>query len=240
MNSDATGFFGKLPAHGDFIHRNLPVHFINLWDEWLQAFVGATQEQLGEQWLDIYLTSPIWRFFLTSGVIDENQWAGVMLPSVDRVGRYFPFSVVTRIQQIANPLDYIAVQKHWYESIEEQCLAALDGQLLIDELIQEVNALTTQNSSPYNASMNQPTGQGVMVEMDFEEQSPAVVYPYLLDAFVVERFNSYSVWSTVGSERINPCTFISQALPSVSGAAAMLDGQWQQWNWYQPYQLKSL
>ena len=80
MNGQITGVFGKLPAHGDFIYRDLPTQFVNVLDSWLQGFVGGSREQLGEQWLDIYLTSPIWRFAFSEGVVDEHGWAGLFLP----------------------------------------------------------------------------------------------------------------------------------------------------------------
>ena len=51
------GFFGKLPAHGDFVERNLPSAAITGWDEWLQQAVAISREQLGESWLDTYLGS---------------------------------------------------------------------------------------------------------------------------------------------------------------------------------------
>ena len=136
----STGFFGKLPAHGDFIHRNLPASFINFWDQWLQGFVAGSREQLGEQWLDIYLTSPIWRFFFSTGVVDDNQWAGIMLPSVDRVGRYFPFSIVAQIDGRISPMDFLARQINWYETIEDACLAALDGQIVLDQLVEKIHS----------------------------------------------------------------------------------------------------
>jgi hypothetical protein len=53
--SRQTGLFGKLPAHGDFVHRNLPAGFVNRWDEWLQHFVAATREQIGEHWLEVVI-----------------------------------------------------------------------------------------------------------------------------------------------------------------------------------------
>ena len=56
MGSDLQpGVYGKLPSHGDFIHRNLPAGFIASWDEWLQLFVGGSKEYMGDAWLDIYL-----------------------------------------------------------------------------------------------------------------------------------------------------------------------------------------
>ena len=72
-----TGLFGKLPAHGDFIYRDLPARFINVWDQWLQGYIGTSREKLGDQWLDVYMTSPIWRFALSEGAVDENAWAGM-------------------------------------------------------------------------------------------------------------------------------------------------------------------
>lgn len=56
------GLFGKIPAHGDFVERNLQRSFSLQWDDWLQRGMASSREQLGSHWLDAYLTSPIWRF----------------------------------------------------------------------------------------------------------------------------------------------------------------------------------
>ena len=56
------GFYGKLPAHGDFVQRNLPLDFVEPWDEWLQQSLSASKEALQDKWLETYLTSPIWHF----------------------------------------------------------------------------------------------------------------------------------------------------------------------------------
>lgn len=234
------GLYGKLPAHGDFIYRDLPTSFINTWDAWLQTFIGCSQEQMGDAWLDIYLTSPIWRFAFSEGVIDQHVWAGIMLPSVDRVGRYFPFSVVTRLQGTQNPLEVIT-QAAWYESIERAALKALDGQLVLDELLEEINLTPLNNSLIYLPDARKNTHQqGTLIKMDFEEQSPRSVFSYLLDASIKDTLSSYSVWSTQGSERVEPCLFYSRGLPQVRGIAAMMDGQWAQWGWHEPYSLKSI
>ena len=113
MNAkNSVGFFGKLPSHGDFVYRELPNNFISVWDEWLQNFIGSTKEQIGEAWLDTYFTSPIWRFAFSAGVIDQNAWAGIMLPSVDRVGRYFPFTTHTD-QLHEKDFDSLVTQWQW-------------------------------------------------------------------------------------------------------------------------------
>jgi len=86
------GFFGKLPWLGDFVTRDLPVSFVTPWDGWLQAGMAATRDGLGEAWVDRFLTAPIWRFLLPAGCAGPAM-AGVLMPSVDRVGRSFPLTI---------------------------------------------------------------------------------------------------------------------------------------------------
>lgn len=240
MNSTNTvGLYGKLPAHGDFIYRNLPTSFIQAWDSWLQGCVACSQEQLGEDWLDIYLTSPIWRFAFSDGVIDERVWVGIVLPSVDRVGRYFPFSIATPVAPTANPLELIA-QTQWFEAIEALALKALEGQLPIDELLQEINLHPCIPLDIYTSVPQSATKSGAVIKMDFAEQSPRSTYSPLMNSLLKESLSSYSVWATQGSQYVEPCLFYTRGFPPMQGVAAMLDGQWQQWGWNQPCQLNSM
>jgi type VI secretion system protein ImpM len=232
-----TGVFGKLPAHGDFIRRDLPVSLVNVWDEWLQHFISATREQIGENWLETYLTSPIWRFVFSAGVVNESAWAGILLPSVDRVGRYFPFTVLTALPAGGNPLDMLVSNGDWFESIESVSLQALEGQLTVDELTGEFSAFPLVHGDTYSRDSRVNSGTAVQIDLDSEERPASSGFAYLLDSFLIDSLSSYGVWSTKGSERVAPCVFATKGLPRISGIAAMLDGQWQQWNWRQPYRL---
>lgn len=235
MNAkNSVGFFGKLPAHGDFVYRELPNNFISVWDEWLQNFVGSTKEQIGETWLDTYLTSPIWRFAFSAGVVDQNVWAGIMLPSVDRVGRYFPFTVATVLPGHQNPFHLID-QCEWYENIEDAALKALNGEVTIEELIPLLNSTTFKSSLVYHPSPINGNGNATLIKMDLEEQKTHSVMGYLLNAAVKDSLASVSVWNTRGSELVEPCVFYARGLPPMRGVAAMLDGQWDDVNWHQPY-----
>ena len=235
----ATGVFGKLPAHGDFIHRNLSSKVINNLDSWLQAFVGSTQERLGASWLDIYLTSPIWRFCFSSGVVDDHVWAGILLPSVDRVGRYFPLMMVRKLGVSIAPTQFICSQDAWYNNLESAALQALDGQVPIDRLLELANASQPLPNQTHTKQRALTVESGVMVDLAFENADPTCSLPYFLDAFVSSQFASYSAWATAGSERVAPCSFISPSLPPTSGSAAMLDGLWEHWQWSVPVQLQS-
>ena len=233
------GLFGKLPAHGDFIYRDLPSHFITAWDAWVQGFIASSQQQLGEAWLDIYLTSPIWRFVVSDGVIDGHTWLGIMLPSVDRVGRYFPFSIVAKVPSSNNP--FLLVQQNaWFESVEQLALSALSGSMQLEDLAQHIKSepmilLPTRHRNAISTEH-----LGTVVDFSCDTPDLAMAYPHLMDSHCRQNHSNYSLWSTArGSEKINPCLFYSRGLPSFRASAALLDGQWAQWGWHQPVQTLS-
>ncbi|HEX7686978.1 MAG TPA: type VI secretion system-associated protein TagF, partial [Burkholderiaceae bacterium] len=87
------GFYGKLPSEGDFVSRRLPWEFTSAWDDWLQQGMQASRGALGERWLELYLSAPVWRFQLAPGVCGPLAWRGLFFASVDRVGRYFPLTL---------------------------------------------------------------------------------------------------------------------------------------------------
>jgi len=89
------GWYGKLPSLGDFASRRLPPLFVEPWDRWLSTGL-ASWRQSDPGWLGAFLAAPTWRFALGAGLPFDRSpgYAGVMMPSVDRVGRYFPLTVV--------------------------------------------------------------------------------------------------------------------------------------------------
>ncbi|MCJ7558216.1 MAG: type VI secretion system-associated protein TagF, partial [Gammaproteobacteria bacterium] len=125
-----TGFYGKLPGKGDFLTRKLPRQFVDVWDDWLQSGMNATKQVLGDEWLQIYLTSPLWRFVLPPGTCGESAWAGVMMPSMDRVGRYFPMTVAAELALPVSPVMVAISCQPWFESVENSLLEALDNEAL--------------------------------------------------------------------------------------------------------------
>jgi type VI secretion system protein ImpM len=90
MTGVVCGWYGKLPALGDFATRRLPREMVDRCDAWLSAGLAASRRELGGEWLDLYLTAPIWRFSWPADLTGDTVWVGVLMPSVDRVGRYFP------------------------------------------------------------------------------------------------------------------------------------------------------
>ncbi len=233
------GVYGKLPMHGDFVSRNLSTSFIKVWDEWLQLYVASSKEHMGKEWLDAYLTSPIWRFVLSSGVIDQQHWAGIVFPSVDQVGRYYPFSIAMPFDPKLNPFEFSSTHSHWFDAIEELALQALDERFSVDQLVDEVNNVSVDFSLSQTKTGKSFDLGSIQIDMAFDEQfSLLSVYAGLLDSIMLKTMGCYSLWTTRGSEKVAPCFMNIKNLPAASQLPAMMDGQWRNWGWSLPYSVR--
>ncbi|MDO6590558.1 type VI secretion system-associated protein TagF [Loktanella sp. D2R18] len=94
MSCPATyGFYGKLPCAGDFVRRGLSQGFVAAWDGWMQKVLMNGKDALGDRWNDCYMSAALWQFGISAGICGQHAVAGVMMPSVDRVGRQFPLCI---------------------------------------------------------------------------------------------------------------------------------------------------
>jgi len=203
MKSTALGFYGKLPQNGDFITRNLGQVFIQPWDAWLQQALSTSQQQLGKSWLQRYLTSPIWRFVLSSGVCGDNAWAGILMPSVDKVGRYFPLTVVAPLNNTQNLADIFLFENQWFSEIETAALTGLAGDISIAgfeqslQVIPSFSLATSQNSESFLG----------------------------LKAYLGNCQAGYSLWTTADSQAADIKLIAYQSLPPVTLFSDFLDAQ---------------
>lgn len=128
------GWYGKIPSLGDFASRRLPVEFVKAWDAWLQDVIPAARAMIGDAWLDAYLTMPIWRFVLLPGLVGQSGWAGVLMPSVDRVGRHFPLAVAVELASLGAAAHAVFDAGAWFTSLEDAALGVLDPTCGADDL----------------------------------------------------------------------------------------------------------
>jgi type VI secretion system protein ImpM len=234
MSGASVGFFGKLPSHGDFIERRVGTAFRDLWDDWMQHCMVESQQELAGRWLDCYLTSPMWRFYLCDGVAGASSYAGVLLPSVDRVGRYFPLTVVVELPIGIPAADFAQVASGWFDEIEQLCadalqnpdfdLAVFDAALAASaDKLSGVDSLPTQQTFPGSSSQwHWPT-------TSVNAFAPAVSAPLMRMAQGALR--PMTMWWTDGSELVEPCVLLSRALPRPDSFAALLAGTWNDGRW---------
>jgi type VI secretion system protein ImpM len=136
--SSIAGWYGKTPSLGDFASRRLPQGFVAAWDAWLQHGMAASRAQLGASWLDIYLNSPIWRFTVLPGICGAQAWVGLMMPSIDKVGRHFPLTLALPIEPRSDLLADILAAQSWYAALERIALATLNIDFSVDDLEREL------------------------------------------------------------------------------------------------------
>ncbi|MDR4515597.1 type VI secretion system-associated protein TagF [Nitrosomonas sp.] len=137
-NTLVPGWYGKIPAMGDFTSRRLPPEFIQFWDTWLQNSIIASRAQLGENWLNLYLNCPIWRFVLMPKLYDQSIWTGILMPSVDKVGRYFPLTIAIQLEALPGVLTTIINAQNWFKNIEQLALRSLNAGFSPDNLDQNL------------------------------------------------------------------------------------------------------
>jgi len=137
VNAAVPGWFGKLPSLGDFASRRLPEAFVQRWDRWLQRGLTAARTQLGEHWLDVYLVAPVLRFWVAPGALGAPAWAGLMMPSVDRVGRHFPLTIAQPLQPLAAAL----ASRDWFAALDRAARRVLDVEFLPEHFEASLAAL---------------------------------------------------------------------------------------------------
>jgi len=232
--SAVPGFYGKLPSRGDFVTRRVAADFVRVWDDWLQSGIAASRAALGDTWLEIYLTSPIWRFALAPGICGADGHVGVVIPSVDRVGRYFPLAAAAPCGRTPAVLAYAAQLDDWYADVENLLLATLaESPLDVDALDERLARLSLVLPGGAGDDTVVTAAQGVPRRHYRVAQTNRlrdVLMPPLAELLASE-LGTYAAWWTQGSERIEPCVLIDGELPAADAFVAMLDGRWSDRGW---------
>jgi len=230
------GFFGKVRSHGDFVARRLPASFTRVWDDWLQSGLQASREQLGPGWLNTYLSSPIWRFALAPGVCGAQAWAGVLMPSVDRVGRHFPLTIaVGGVGAVGasggSPvLDWTQEAGAWYDQLETLALSTLLDDFSLDTFDATLRSLAAPPGGAASGVLPAAAAGGHVVALEGLE-SIATAMPQLSRSIAAASLEGHSLWWTEGSQQVAPCLLLYRGLPAASSFTALFDGQWLAHGW---------
>jgi type VI secretion system protein ImpM len=238
----APGYYGKLHCRGDFLQRRAPQSFVDAWDAWLQECIHESREELQDAWLDHYLTSAVWRFVLDAGVCDGSSYAGVLVPSVDRVGRYFPLTVVTALDRSHCAIDVACSGTRWFEAAEGAVLDALAAYEVdfdaFDERIARLGQPLAADAATEAASL-----ACALRNSTFPLHSPhwhvsldtANSLQRAINALAYREINRtlqpLALWWTEGSRALGPSWLTTRGLPVPRAFTAMLSGQWAASSW---------
>jgi len=225
--SEVAAWYGKLSSLGDFAQRRMPAELFAAFDTWLSTAMRDGREQLGERWLDIYLTAPVLRFAWAPGVIDSRWWFGVLMPSCDSVGRYFPLVIAQ--PRARAPEDRIALDhlELWYEHLARAALHTLS-----DDEAGSLDALEAalQEAPPWPTPGRQATVTSRETRHgDHLGLAPAATLNQWLHGLALRDFNrrlaGCTVWWRVTEDRDADSVDILQGLPDGGDFAALLSGE---------------
>jgi type VI secretion system protein ImpM len=167
---------------------------------------------------------------------------GILFPSVDRVGRYFPFTVLARLPEQASGLVVADRCAAWFERVEDLMLAQLenDGHS-VDEIDEALEATSGQLESLLHAL---PSHLASMAPQDLAgpltgcrhlglgervEIGPTALA--WLGQLIGRAEPGAVFWWSSGSNSVRPSWLITRRLPEPQAFASMLSGEWGQWPW---------
>ncbi|MEW6340670.1 MAG: type VI secretion system-associated protein TagF [Paraburkholderia sp.] len=136
--NNPVGFYGKLPGAGDFVQRQLPSVFVDIWDRHFQRAVETGRRELGAHWSTAWTQGEAWRFVLSPSVCGPSGWCGLIGPATDRLGRGFPMVLAAPC-----PGDAGAVLGHgaWFDSLERVYLSARNEGASVEHFAAQVASL---------------------------------------------------------------------------------------------------
>ncbi|WP_416274539.1 type VI secretion system-associated protein TagF [Lamprobacter sp.] len=222
-----TGFYGKLMRNGDFVRRRFPNEVYQIWDPWLQQGMLFSRTALGEHWLDAYLSAPIWRFVLSPGLAGNRLLIGAMMPSVDRVGRYFPITVIHQTPAGTGLFSAAYAAESWLDRIEAALLETLEGDGISADVLAERIASASESLSvnlgataPSSALIERDEGIGIQMEADLEMGAISRHLAGLLATRLLGE--PVSLWWSHGSNLVTAGARLYRGLPMDTGFARLL------------------
>lgn len=222
------GWFGKVVMLGDFAHRRLTPEFIEACDHWLSSCISASRTQLGDRWLDTYLTAPLWRFAWAPGVVGEFWWFGVLTPSVDAVGRYFPLVVALPNESAPLTADALEALADWYSHNRRAALATLNVGASLESFeaeLQRSPALRAVTSAPAHVEWKAGRTRHVLQgRASLADWAQALAGPPVVDKYAGHSFWLRSIADDLDSDESNLTVVVG--LPEPDQFALMLEGRW--------------
>jgi len=225
--SPTCGWFGKLPMLGDFAHRRLSENVVSGCDTWLSGGIACSRQALGERWLGRYLSAPVWRFAWAPRVLnDPSWWFGVLMPSVDAVGRYFPLLLLQPWPGAPSSGEHLRRLDAWYDDVEACAMSVLEPAATLTGF----EAALASVASPEFERRDEPVASIEIAEDQIRidiatagswlSLAPAVAMQAMLHAS-----SGHSWWWTAGSGRDSTRVNRVAGLPAPERFSRMLEGE---------------
>ncbi len=209
VRAKRVGYFGKVPPTGDFVSRNVDNAVKEGFDRWVGQGLDKSRAQLKENWLSSFLTAPVWRFLLDRQLDGGKLVAGIMMPSVDKVGRYFPFSILVELENAPVDSFFLAACDKLLGQFEDLLLSALSEDFDLDYFDYQVGTAARK-------FVGKDLAGGAQAISRFDELRELDRQLHRLQP------SGGSIWWTDGAEHRKADLLIYEAMPGSGAFASML------------------
>jgi type VI secretion system protein ImpM len=218
------GLFGKLSAKRDFIALATPRTFLEVWEPWVQASLSASRHQLGDRWQQVFLTTPVWRFWLGAAICGSTV-AGAIMPSLDGVGRYYPLTLHA-VGDTGAPIvpPDIDAQDEWFNVGENFLLSTLDRDTAFEDISSALDRLPVPRTQVRDEHEKRiiPLGEGMVGMISAADGFSASLSS--LRAASPEVYAAASFWWTSGGGDFPPLVLSCRGLPDPYRYSTLLSG----------------
>lgn len=229
------GLYGKLPKFGDFVVRHLNGEFTNPWDNWLQEGLANSRQVMGGGWLDSYLVAPIWRFVIGPGILGKSAWIGIVVPSVDRVGRYFPLTLAQPINPDIDITATYLANREWFHAMENLGVDALRQDLDFEKFESRLRKFPEPDSvvDIHAGDITIPVLKAAFLSSYFslplnEEHGDRVTQ---VRYAISSSRQPVSLWGKESADHQEHFLLATEALPSKQRFCALLDNNFEMHGW---------
>ncbi|MBW7984910.1 type VI secretion system-associated protein TagF [Enterobacillus tribolii] len=182
----APGWYGKLPATGDFLQRRLPAPVVNHWAQWFHNGLAGRQRRQEEMELPPFSAAPVWNFVVPATLGNRYIQMGCMMPACDSVGRNYPVCAM----QLFSPDDWhpyqLNMSAEWYQHLGFALLRGVRNILSAEQVDQSLQALMPLSGPP------EKSGAEILSVIGFQHPDvPPLSWQQVADCFDPEQYSSF-------------------------------------------------
>jgi type VI secretion system protein ImpM len=238
----AFGYFGKVPAMPDFVFHGLSMRAIDAWSVHLTYWLAAGRKAAAEDWTRRFLSSPVWRFAVSSNVFGPDCWVGLLAGSADSVGREFPFIVMMTAGFDPAQSQPIRMLDARLDPVEELALAFMEGHASQAELVKATSEAAAAIERDLDAGVADGTTSGLIIP---HENHDAVCFSHAdgepregkpaAYSWPAAKNNKHAanlcLWWHEGSEDRAADFCVTRGMPPHDSASAFFLGDWETHGW---------
>jgi len=198
------GWFGKLPALGDFTGRELPLSLREHIHAWCSDGMGQLTQKYAQAWKATYQLAPVWHFAMNAHLWDIRPLLGCVAPSIDSIGRCSPVLALSSIDA-PRIKDHLPPRSRWLYEVEALLRHTIRGERSVDTIQPELQAaLAADRAQTLKGDL---TGLGIAANVNPNWFS----WPDLAECFGERKKRSF--WWAEPSPRQPPRQFIHNGMP---------------------------